>query len=157
MPNTYSRILHIHTYTHANVHTQEEQDGCAWGIFLMTLPCVVHDSFFVLRETSCIHSNEAHSDTVNSWFRTLTSIVYIRGMTHLWVWHEIGKWEIHPYPGHDSFWCWALRVEFLFLWFEFSRLMHLWVKERIHNPIDDHFKDNDRKQEFIYWDFLYFS
>jgi len=102
-------ILHIHKYTHANVHTKEEQEGCAWGIFLMTLSCVVSDSFFVLRETSCIHSNEAHSDTVNLSFRTLTSIVYIRGMTHLWVWHEVGTREIHPYPGHDSFLCWALR------------------------------------------------
>ena len=44
----------------------------------------------------------------------LTCTIYICGMTHLYVWHEIGTREIHSYPGHDSLRCRALRVEFYF-------------------------------------------
>ena len=78
---------------------------------------VVQDSFFFdLRQVAFIQVRLIqNSDTVNDSFMSLTSIMCICGMTHLCVRHEIGTQEIHPYPGHDSFWCWALRVEFLFL------------------------------------------
>jgi len=87
--------------------------------------------FCFSRETNHIHSSEIHSDTVtvNDSFMSLTCIIYICGMTYLCVWHEIGTQEIHLYPGHDSFWCPLLRVEFLFLEFKFSRLPHIWVKD----------------------------
>jgi len=78
-------------------------------------------------------------------------------MIHLCVWHGIGTREIHSYPAHDSFWCRVLGVEFLFLWFESSRLPHIWAKERTHNPLDDHFNDNDRKPEMIYRNFEYYN
>jgi len=122
-------------------------------------PIILDNSLAPPRETSRIHSNEAHSDTTKDSFMSLTSIIYICGMTvmHLCVWHGIGTREIHSYPGHDSFWCWFLRVEFWFFGFEFSRLPHIWVTEPTHNPLDDHFHDNHRKQEVIYWDFVYYS
>ena len=121
----------------------------------------------------------------NVWHETESCVTFLCEVTHSYVWHHlftrvtwlIHMWHMticmcdmaHSHVGcmymcdltHVYVWldflCRALRVEFLFFWFEFSRLLHLWVKERTHNPLDDHFNDNDRKQEFIYWDFVYFS
>jgi len=90
--NTYSRILHIHTYTHANVHTQEEQDGCAWGMFFMTPSYLVHDSFsYVVHDSFFLMWDKSHSFKWVS-FRYATRLV-----------HEFGNHNL--YLRHDAFMC----------------------------------------------------
>jgi len=138
----FSWTFHLWCMTHLHMWCMTHFFGCiAWLIFI----CGAWLNFLFLCETNRIPSNEADSDTVNDSSMTLTSIIYICGTTHSCVWHGIGTRKIHSYSGHDSFWCRALRVEFLLVWFEFSRLPHTWATDRTHNPLDDHFNDNDRK------------